>query len=86
MTTFIAIAANSKLEFLEYRSEAEGTLEKTDQGFMITGITLRPRVVIKDPALRDRALRIIEKAEKACLVSKSMKTAITLQAEVVGPA
>jgi organic hydroperoxide reductase OsmC/OhrA len=83
MTTFLAIAENSKLEFSDYRSEAEGVLEKTDQGFMITGITLRPRVTIKDPAARERAQRIIEKAEKACLVSKSMKSAITLLPEIV---
>ncbi len=85
MTTFLAIAENSKLEYLEYRSQAEGTVEKTDQGFAVTGITIRPRVTVKDPASRERALRIIEKAEKACLISKSMKTPITLQAEVVGP-
>jgi len=85
MTTFLAIAENSKLEYLEYRSQAEGTVEKTDQGFMVTGITIRPRVTVKDPALRERALRIIEKAEKACLISKSMKTPVTLQAEVVAP-
>ena len=85
MTTFLAIAENSKLEYLEYRSQAEGTVEKTDQGFLVTGITIRPRVTIKDPAARERALRIIEKAEKACLISKSMKTPITLQAEVVAP-
>ena len=83
MTTFLAIAENSKLEYIEYSSNAEGLLEKTDQGFMITRITIRPRIVIKDATARDRALRVIEKAEQHCLISKSMKTAVTLEAEVV---
>ena len=81
-TTFLAIAENSKLEFLSYSSEAEGTLEKTDQGFMITEIRIRPRVVIKDQAFTDRARRILEKAEQACLISKSMKTRVVLEPEV----
>ena len=83
MTTFLAIAENSKLEFLSYTSEAEGLLEKTDQGFMITRITLRPRVVIKDASLLERARRIVEKAEQNCLISKSMKTAVTLEPNIV---
>jgi organic hydroperoxide reductase OsmC/OhrA len=83
MTTFLAIAENSKLEYTAYTSRAEGILEKADQGFMITRITLRPRIVITDAAARDRAIRIIEKAEQHCLISKSMKTVVTLEAEVV---
>ncbi len=65
MTTFLAIAENSKLEYLEYSSEAEGVLEKTDEGFMIT------------------ARRIVEKAEQHCLISKSMKTRVSLEPDVV---
>ena len=57
MTTFLAIAENSKLEFSEYSSQAEGTLEKTEEGMMITEIVLKPRLVIKDEGARDRALR-----------------------------
>lgn len=83
MTTFLAIAENSKLEYLSYSSEAEGLLEKTDQGFMITEITIRPRVVIKDASALERARRIIEKAEQHCLISKSMKTRVTLEPDVI---
>jgi len=83
MTTFLAIAENSKLEFKEYSSTAEGILEKTDSGYMITEITVAPRLVIADEGARDRALRILEKSEKACLVSKSMKTTVHLKPEVI---
>ena len=83
MTTFLAIAENSKLAFKEYSSTAEGALEKTDSGYMITELTVKPRLVIPDEAARDRALRILEKSEKACLISNSMKSVVHLQPEVV---
>jgi organic hydroperoxide reductase OsmC/OhrA len=85
MTTFLAIAENSKLAFTSYSSTAAGKLEKTAEGFMITEIALKARVEIKDPAAADRAKRIVEKAEQACLISKSMKTRILLEVEVIAP-
>jgi organic hydroperoxide reductase OsmC/OhrA len=84
MTTFLAIAETSKLEFTQYSSEAEGLLEKTEQGYMITEIVIRPRVIIRDSAALDRARRIIEKAEQHCLISKSMKTRIRVEADISG--
>lgn len=83
MTTFLAIAENSKLDYSEYRSEAEGQLEKTEQGFMVTAITIRAHVRIKDEASRERALKVIQKAEQHCLISKSMKTLVRVEPEVV---
>jgi organic hydroperoxide reductase OsmC/OhrA len=82
MTTFLAIAENSKLQFVSYSSEAEGTLEKNAEGMMITEILLKAKVVIRDAAVADRARRIVEKAEQACLISRSMKTKIRLEVDV----
>ena len=78
MTTFLAIAANSRLAFKSYESAAEGTLEKTESGFLMTRITLRPKVVVTDVSQIERAQRILEKAEKLCLISNSMKTRVEL--------
>ena len=83
MTTFLAVAENSKLEFVEYRSDAEGLLEKTDHGFMITRNLIRPRVTLRDAAAREKALRIVEKAEQHCLISNSMKTAVSIEPEII---
>jgi peroxiredoxin-like protein len=83
MTTFLAIAENSKLVFDSYASEAEGVLEKTDDGYRITEIVLRPRVVVKDDASKDRAARLIEKAEKNCLISKSMNSRVKLEPTIL---
>jgi len=83
MTTFLSIAENSKFEFSAYSSSAVGTLEKVETGFMVTRILIRPRIVITDQAKIDRALKLIEKAEKYCLVSNSMKTEVTIEPEIV---
>jgi peroxiredoxin-like protein len=86
MTTFLAIAESSKLAFQEYSSQAEGILEKTEQGYQITRIIIRPRVLISDASAVERAKRIVEKAEQHCLISKSMKTVVSIEVEIVPPA
>jgi len=83
MTTFLAIAENSNLEFSSFKSEGIGKLDKVDGKFMITEIELKPKVVIKNEKDKERALRIIEKSEKACLISNSMKSKIVLNPEII---
>ena len=83
MTTFLAIAENSKLEFLKFHADAEGKLEKVEgQGLMITHITLRPTLVVKHSRDTERALRIFQKAEKHCLISNSIRTETKLEPQV----
>jgi len=83
MTTFLAIADYSKLEFSAFDCSAVGTLEKVDGKYLITEIQLRPVLQIKDEAKKDRALRILDKAEKACLISNSIKTIVRLDPKIV---
>jgi peroxiredoxin-like protein len=83
MTTFIAIAENSRLDFENFKINARGTLEKIEgQGLMITEVVLRPTLTIKNADARDRASRILEKAEQHCLISNSTKTQIHLEPEI----
>lgn len=82
MTTFLAVAENSKLEITSYRSRAEGSLAKTDDGFRITEITITVDLVIPDDSKTERATRILEKAEQHCLISKSMQTQVHLVSKV----
>ena len=83
MTTFLAIAENSKLDFVSFKADAKGILEKLDgQGFMMTEITLRPKLLIANSRDAERASRILEKAERNCLISNSAKTQIRLKPEI----
>jgi peroxiredoxin-like protein len=83
MTTFLAIAENSKLEFLSFSADAKGKLEKLDgRGYIMTEIVLRPKLLISHARDAERAGRILEKAEKNCLISNSIKTEMKLESEV----
>lgn len=83
MTTFLSIAEKSKLDFRNYTSEAEGVLEKADSGMQITHITIRPRIVVARRDDANKALKLIEKAQRYCLISNSMKTEVDIQPDIV---
>jgi peroxiredoxin-like protein len=80
MTTFLAIAENSKLEFAGFRCDAVGKLEKAEgQGYTVTEVTLRPRLTVRRAQDSERAARILEKAEKHCLISNSVRSAVRME-------
>jgi peroxiredoxin-like protein len=76
MTTFLAIAENSKFEFISFTSNANGKLEKVDGKYMISEIVLSPVLTIKNNAEKEKALKLLEKSEAACLISNSVKSTI----------
>lgn len=83
MTTFLAIAEYSKLEFISFKCPSKGVLEKVDGKFVMSEIHLFPEVVVSDEKQRDRAERIIEKSEKACLISNSITSKVVLESKVI---
>jgi peroxiredoxin-like protein len=83
MTTFLAIAENSNLEFKGLSCPAEGILAKKDGKFAMTEVVLKPVVTILNEADREKAEKIMIKAERACLISNSITSEITLITEVL---
>jgi len=83
MTTFLAIAENSKLEFVNFSCKSRGKLDQVDGKFLMTEILLEPTVTIVDEKDREKAGRIIVKAEAACLISNSVKSKITMILNVI---
>lgn len=82
MTTFLAIAELSKLEFVSYESRATGKLEKVDNKYMFTEVTIEPIIKIKYEKDLERAERIIHKAEANCLISNSIKSKVVLNPKI----
>ena len=78
MTTFLAIAENSKLEFSSFKCKSRGILEQRDRKFLMSEVILEPTVVIKNENDRERALRVLEKSEAACLITNSIKSKVTM--------
>ena len=82
MTTFLAIAEYSKLEYIKFSCNAEGILEKIDGKYLMTKIILKPELTIAELDKMERAQRILEKSEAACLISNSIKSEIELHTKI----
>jgi peroxiredoxin-like protein len=71
-TTFHALADYSKLEYADLEVEVEGVIRKTDSGYAFTEILIRPNLTISSDGEQTRALRLLQKAKAACLVSRAL--------------
>lgn len=78
MTTFLAIAENSKLEFENFECPSKGKLEQIEGKFLMTEVILEPVLTIKNEAEREKAERVLQKSEANCLISNSVKSKITM--------
>lgn len=83
MTTFLAIAENSKLEFTAFQCQSKGTLDQVDGKFQMTEVTLLPTVTVAHEKDRERAERVLTKAEAACLISNSIRSKVTMIPTIV---
>ncbi|WP_298499705.1 OsmC family protein [uncultured Algibacter sp.] len=83
MTTFLAVAENFKLNFIDFESDAEGKLEMIDRKFKITEVVLKPVITITYKADTELAMKVIEKSEKACLISNSVNSKIKMDITIL---
>jgi len=78
MATFLAITDNSKLEFISFQSNAVGKVEKIEGKYTVTEIIIKPLLVIPSTGSEEKMKRIFEMSEKACAISNSIKSKISL--------
>jgi len=83
MTTFRAIAERSGVEVLEYSDAPSGRLARGEDGrYRMESVTLRPRVVVSDDDEVDKTVRLLHKAEEACLISRSVSAEVWMEERV----
>src|SRR5688572_10765706 len=82
MTTFLAIAENSKLDFISFNCQSEGKLEQVNGKYLMTEVLLMPVVEVSDEKEVEKARKVLAKAEVSCLISNSVKAKIRMNAEV----
>ena len=82
MTTFLAIAENSKLAFDQFSCSASGKLEQIEGKYLMTEIILEPILTIPIDTSIEKAERILIKSEAACLISNSIKSKVTLKTNI----
>jgi peroxiredoxin-like protein len=82
-TSFEAIAAYSKFTFTDLKVDSSGILEKADGKFVMSKVLLKPVLTINDASDKKKGLRLLEKAEQICLITRSVKTEVHLEPQIV---
>jgi peroxiredoxin-like protein len=82
VATFRAIAERSRLNLDGMEVFVDGKLEKDEGGFRFAEIILRPVIKVDSDNDRDRAMRVSDKAERSCLISRSLSSKISVQATI----
>ena len=80
-TTFEAYARHDQLEVAGWRGTGSGVLDKGPTGPVFTSITLAVEMTVAAADL-ERARRILDTAEKHCIISNALRVAVTLQADI----
>ena len=79
MTTFLAIAENSKLDFISFQCGSKGKLDQVDGKYMMTEVLLEPVVVVREEKDVEKALKVLQKSEINCLISNSVKAKVVME-------
>lgn len=82
VTTFRAVAEISRFATEALEVSVEGIVEKAEDGLRFTRIVLRPTLSVAGEGDRERALRLLEKAERSCLVSRSLRAEVRMEPRV----
>jgi peroxiredoxin-like protein len=81
-TTLRAIAGSALFDFTDLQVEASGTVRKADSGYSFAQIVVRPNLKIASAEERDRALELLKRAEKLCLVSHGLGTNLKFEPQL----
>ncbi|MCX6216797.1 OsmC family protein [Spirosoma sp.] len=79
MTTFLAVAENSKLDFDDFDCSAIGKLERVDNRLQITDVALTPKLLLTDESDLEKAQQVLQKTQKECLITNSIRAQVTIQ-------
>ncbi len=75
MTTFFSLTTRQKLVIHSYKSEIEGTLDKTANGLRFTRISLRVDLESEDAS---KAREVLQTAKEYCIISNSLNVPVEL--------
>ncbi|HEX2342852.1 MAG TPA: OsmC family protein [Vicinamibacterales bacterium] len=82
LLTFRAVAEASGLPWASLQCEVEGTLDRIERALQFTRFDLRAHLEVPAGVDVELARRVLEKSERACLVSNSLKAASHLQSSI----
>lgn len=80
--SFRATARAARLEWDSLSCSVIGTLDKIDRVMQFTAYEITAELSLPAGSDEEKALRLMEKAKKHCLITNSLKAATTLQASI----
>ena len=80
--TFRAVARASKIEWLSLTFDVEGTLDRVERVTQFTSFSVRANLSAPPGTNTERAQRVLQKAEEACLVTNSLKAPVQFEGKV----
>jgi peroxiredoxin-like protein len=81
--TFRAVARASKLEWSTIESSAVGVLDRVEKVTSFTSFTVSATLTVPAGTDIDKARRLLEKSEAACLITNSLSAETHLEADVI---
>lgn len=82
VASFRGIARKSDLHFLRIEADVEAQLERVGDGLEFTHFLLRPQLVLVNDADEAKAIKILHKAERGCLIARSLKARIEVRPDI----
>jgi len=82
MTTFLYYAEKQGIELVSYKSQAEGVLEFKEGRLIFIKIKVKPLIFVKRDSDIQKTKKMIELAEKNCLISNSIKCEVKVLPEI----
>ena len=80
--TFRAVARAARIDWLSLECDVDGTLEKVDRVTQFTDFQVRAKLLVPPGTNEAKAMKMLEKSERVCLITNSMKADSHLEAEV----
>ena len=83
MLTFLSAAEREHIVISSYESSAAGLLDRIEDNFRFSTITIEPIVELEDSSFAGRVREMFREAEVNCLIGNSIKAALHVQPRVL---
>ena len=81
-TTLRSISGGAQFVFTDLEVETRGSVRKADPGYGFSEIVIRPKLTIASFKERERALDLLKKAERLCLVSRAIDVPLRFEPQI----
>jgi organic hydroperoxide reductase OsmC/OhrA len=81
-TTLRSISGSAQFDFTDLQVDVSGTIRKSQFGYDFSEIVIRPNLKIASSKEREHALDLLKKAERLCLVSRTIDVPLRFEPQI----